>query len=278
MADNRLEEAADAIDRADAIFIGAGAGMGVDSGLPDFRGQEGFWRAYPPLRDLGVNFADMANPAWFERDPELAWGFYGHRLQLYRETRPHAGFDILRGWADSKSEGAFVYTSNVDGHFQAAEFSGDRIVECHGSIHHLQCVDPCSEDIWSAEKVSVGVDEETFRAAPPLPHCDKCNTLGRPNILMFGDGRWIEQRTRAQRDRMVRWMHRVRDRRLVVLESGAGTAVPTVRWECERIARTHDAPLVRINPREAQGPPGTISLSMGALEALEAIQGLLEGR
>ncbi|MFW5967647.1 MAG: NAD-dependent deacetylase, partial [Persicimonas sp.] len=91
MADKRLEEAADAIDSADAIFVGAGAGMGVDSGLPDFRGKEGFWRAYPPLRDLGINFADMANPAWFERDPELAWGFYGHRLQLYRDTRPHGG-------------------------------------------------------------------------------------------------------------------------------------------------------------------------------------------
>ena len=42
-----IEKAAEALKRADALLIGAGAGMGVDSGLPDFRGDQGFWRAYP---------------------------------------------------------------------------------------------------------------------------------------------------------------------------------------------------------------------------------------
>jgi NAD-dependent SIR2 family protein deacetylase len=36
------------------VVIGAGAGMGVDSGLPDFRGPDGFWKAYPPYRHLGL--------------------------------------------------------------------------------------------------------------------------------------------------------------------------------------------------------------------------------
>nr|VFK03587.1 MAG: Sir2 family protein [Candidatus Kentron sp. H]VFK03900.1 MAG: Sir2 family protein [Candidatus Kentron sp. H]VFK06621.1 MAG: Sir2 family protein [Candidatus Kentron sp. H] len=89
--------AAKQISRAEAILIGAGAGMGVDSGLPDFRGNEGFWRAYPPLKRLGLSFVSMANPLWLETDPALAWGFYGHRLHLYRDTVPHAGFQILRG-------------------------------------------------------------------------------------------------------------------------------------------------------------------------------------
>ena len=52
--------------------------MGVDSGLPDFRGDRGFWKAYPPYAKLGLHFAEMANPRWFDSDPELAWGFYGH--------------------------------------------------------------------------------------------------------------------------------------------------------------------------------------------------------
>ena len=55
----------------------SGAGMGVDSGLPDFRGQHGFWRAYPAIAGLGLSFEEMANPAWFKRDPHLAWAFYG---------------------------------------------------------------------------------------------------------------------------------------------------------------------------------------------------------
>ena len=87
------------VAEADALLITAGAGMGVDSGLPDFRGDKGFWKAYPPFERLGVSFVDMANPAWFARDPELAWGFYGHRLQLYRGNDATPRIRILQRWA-----------------------------------------------------------------------------------------------------------------------------------------------------------------------------------
>src|SRR3954447_6070260 len=92
MKDDTIARAADAIAGAQALVVGAGAGMGVDSGLPDFRGTQGFWKAYPPYAALGLSFEELANPHWFAADPQLAWGFYGHRLNLYRATRPHAGF------------------------------------------------------------------------------------------------------------------------------------------------------------------------------------------
>ena len=69
--------AAEWIAEADGLLITAGAGMGVDSGLPDFRGKEGFWNAYPGLGKQGVDFIDIANPRNFIIDPELAWGFTG---------------------------------------------------------------------------------------------------------------------------------------------------------------------------------------------------------
>jgi hypothetical protein len=75
----------------------------------------GFWKAYPPLAKLGLAFHEMANPEWFDRDPQLAWGFYGHRLGLYRNTVPHKGFEILREIVKFKSDNYFVFTSNVDG-------------------------------------------------------------------------------------------------------------------------------------------------------------------
>lgn len=276
LSDETLRRAAHAIAEADALFIAAGAGMGVDSGLPDFRGDKGFWRAYPPFEKLGLNFADMANPTWFERDPRLAWGFYGHRLQLYRDTEPHAGFDILRRRGRTKAGGAFVFTSNVDGQFQAAGFDDRHVIECHGSIHHLQCTRPCSDDIWSAEGTQVEFDEETFRAEPPLPHCPKCNTIARPNIFMFGDGAWLSERSHAQEQRMRRWLEQVAGKDIAVVECGAGTAIPTVRWQCERLADRFDAPLIRINPREAHGPDGTLSVATGALDALTEIDALLD--
>jgi NAD-dependent SIR2 family protein deacetylase len=68
-------KAASELRRAGALVVMAGAGIGVDSGLPDFRGDHGFWKAYPPYEKLGLSFVDAANPAHFDRDPQLGWGF-----------------------------------------------------------------------------------------------------------------------------------------------------------------------------------------------------------
>ena len=131
-----------ALARADALLVTAGAGIGVDSGLPDFRGTDGFWRAYPALRHERFEFHEIASPHAFRARAPLAWGFYGHRLALYRATEPHAGFAILRRWIDAMPNGGFVLTSNVDGQFQKAGFDPARIVEIHGSIHAMQCLRP----------------------------------------------------------------------------------------------------------------------------------------
>ena len=65
--DPEIERAAAAIRKAEAVFITAGAGMGVDSGLPDFRGTQGFWKAYPAIAKLGLSFEQMAQPDWFTK-------------------------------------------------------------------------------------------------------------------------------------------------------------------------------------------------------------------
>jgi NAD-dependent SIR2 family protein deacetylase len=275
MPRQELRRAADVLRSAEALLIGAGAGMGVDSGLPDFRGNEGFWNAYPAYAKLGLDFASMANPRWFERDPEFAWGFYGHRLGLYRTTTPHPGFELLRTWASRMRHGAFVFTSNVDGQFQKAGFPEERLLEVHGSIHHVQCLGSCS-DIRSAASYSVEVDPETFRARPPLPTCPKCGSLLRPNILMFGDWGWDANRTGEQELRLTEWLDAVRPGTLAVIECGAGTAIPSVRNFCERAAAGRKGTLIRINVREPQVPAGGISLPLRALEALRGIAEELE--
>ena len=223
--------------------------MGVDSGLPDFRGPQGFWQAYPPYRALGLDFAELADPVHFAADPELAWGFYGHRLELYRATVPHAGFAVLARWAAARP--TRVFTSNVDGQFQVAGLSD--VVECHGSIHFLQCMAGCGQPVWPADGVRVSVDATSMRAVPPLPTCPRCRTLARPNILMFGDRHWIGDRTAEQAEAHRQWLRGLRaaGRRLAVVEIGAGTAVPTVRREAE-LASAASGALVRINLRDPQ--------------------------
>ncbi len=266
----RLAAAADAIRTADALLIGAGAGMGVDSGLPDFRGPEGFWTAYPPFR--GRAFSDLSTPHWFRTDPALAWGFFGHRMHLYRDAVPHRGFEILRRWGAGRPLGSFVFTSNVDGQFQKAGFPASEVVERHGSIHYLQCSRRCGREIWPADGVRVDVDAATIRARSEFPVCPSCAAIARPNILMFGDGEWNPARYTEQHARYASWVRGTKGARVVAVELGAGLTIPTVRDECEARARV----LIRINPREADTPAGGIPLPLGALNALEAIDARLE--
>ncbi|MEU5693447.1 Sir2 family NAD-dependent protein deacetylase [Actinosynnema sp. NPDC020468] len=252
-----IDRAAELIAGAEAVLVCAGAGMGVDSGLPDFRGDRGFWQAYPPYERLGLRFAELADPVHFVEDPALAWGFYGHRLDLYRSTTPHEGFAVLREW------GARVFTSNVDGQFQRAGFAD--VAEVHGSIHAVQCLEPCTDDVWPAD-FAVAVDPESMRAVGELPSCRNCGGLARPNILMFGDWSWVGGPSQAGLDAFTRW--RREQRSLVVIEIGAGSAVPTVRRQAE-LASASSGALIRINPREADVRHGRgVSLAMGAREAL----------
>jgi NAD-dependent SIR2 family protein deacetylase len=272
-----LDRAAAAIAAADAILIGAGAGMGVDSGLPDFRGPQGFWRAYPPYERLGLHFAAVANPRWFVQDPELAWGFYGHRMGLYRRTEPHEGFAILRRWTDRAPRGGFVYTSNVDGHFHRAGFDPDRIVEVHGTNAATQCMADCGVGIFPSDPFEVAIDEETMRAVPPLPACPNCGALARPNILMFGDGGWDSSQSDAQHRRLNTWLRTLDSGRTVIIELGAGMAVPTIRIMSEDFVDRPGGMLIRINPREPDVPAGHLAIPMGALATLRAIEARLDG-
>jgi NAD-dependent SIR2 family protein deacetylase len=275
MSEGALNQATEAIRKADAMLIGAGAGFGVDSGLPDFRGDEGFWKAYPPMEKLGISFEEMANPRWFEDDPSLAWGFYGHRHKLYRDTIPHAGFEMLRRWAESMKQGAFVYTSNVDGHFQRMGFGQNRILECHGSLNYFQCLDRCGQEVWRQDNLDLSVDEGTLRASTPFPACPSCGSIARPNILMFGDWGWDSFRTEEQRGHFMDWVQNTRNCRTVTVEIGAGVTIPSVRNICEQLADETNGTLIRINPRDPQGTANTISIPLGGLEALRQINELM---
>ncbi|MCH7344568.1 NAD-dependent deacetylase [Pelomonas sp. CA6] len=272
----RLAHALQLVEQADLLVIAAGAGMGVDSGLPDFRGNEGFWRAYPALGRAGLDFVEIANPEAFRRDPALAWGFYGHRLALYRRTRPHAGFAILRRWGERCERGALVYTSNVDGQFQCAGFDEAQVWECHGSLLHLQCSRPCGDEVWSAEGFEPEVDESACRLLNEAPRCPRCGALARPNVLMFGDGQWVDPRERAQSRELLPRLRAAR--KPLVIELGAGTAVPSVRRFGQQVLRELNGRLLRINLREPQVPsPRDLGLAMGALDALQQLDAALGG-
>ncbi len=269
-----LQHAAELVEQADLIVVAAGAGMGVDSGLPDFRGREGFWQAYPALARSGIDFYAAANPARFAEAPRQAWGFYGHRLALYRRTVPHEGFAILQRWMARADLGGVVYTSNVDGQFQRAGVDEALVWECHGSLRHLQCSHACTDEVWLADAFEPDVDEDRCELRNAWPLCPHCGALARPNVLMFGDDAWVDARERAQAHRVAPRLAAAR--RPLVIELGAGTAVPSVRMFSQHVLQRLHGRLLRINPRESRVPGQLdVGLDCGALAGLRAVNALV---
>ena len=90
-----------------------------------------------------------------------------------------------------------------------------------------------------------------------FPKCPQgCSSIARPNILMFNDSDWTRTRTAAQSDRLVDWYSSLvaTQTPCVVIEVGAGTSVPTVRYQSELLSRVPGSYIVRINAREPQIP------------------------
>lgn len=262
------------INEADVIIITAGAGMGHDSGLPTFRGDAGFWKAYPVLKNKKINFMSIANPAQFNptsKNLNLAWAFYGHRYNMYMNTTPHIGFDALLNLVKSKKD-YFVVTSNVDGHFQKAGFDANKVYEIHGRIKTFQCT--CCNKVWTPDPMTFDIDQDNMIFKSDIPKCPSCNNIARPNIMMFGDYTFNSAETLKQEQDFNTFMRKY-DKdgtKIIIIEIGAGTAIPSIRILGENIQdKVASATLIRINPSESFGPKGIISIDKGAVEALKEL-------
>ena len=176
--------------------------------------------------------------------------------------------------------GARVFTSNVDGQFQKAGFSQSQIHECHGSIHHLQCINLCTPRVWTSDEFEPLVDADNCRLLNSPPGCPICGELARPNVLMFNDWHWAEDRSQTQAVIEATWLATIAEgqARVVVVEMGAGTSIPSVRHFSHQVSHALDGCIIRINPREPQVPSSRdIGIAAGALDALRDLDSALEG-
>jgi len=289
MEEEVFKQAAKWIKEADALVVTAGAGMSVDSGLPDYRGNEGLWKAYPPLAHLKLSLAGISNPAMIDKNPHLVWGFHAHRMKLYHDAVPHQGYELLKQWGETKNGNIFAVTSNVDGHFLKAGWDDKKFVEIHGCFYYLQCKDfnSCDgdEQIWKFEKKdldSMDIDPVTFEAKDPLPACKFCGGLARVNALLFSDSYWVSMRSDEQEGNWSKWLSNNIGKKIVVIEIGAGLAIPSIRIISEQVVRKGDpdAKLIRINLRDfhadsltpVQRTDNYLGLPSTGLNALQKIE------
>jgi len=147
--------------------------MGVDSGLPDFRGTQGFWRAYPASRQARPLVRGNGQPGVVQREPISGVGIYGHRLNLYRSTIPHAGFSRLLEIGRSQTAWLFRFHLQCGRPVSESRFctgANRRMPRLHS---HFQCAASCTDEIWNADVETVKVDEGRFHALEPLPSMQK---------------------------------------------------------------------------------------------------------
>lgn len=180
-----LQTARTLIAAARRIVVLTGAGISTDSGIPDFRGPQGVWTRNPAAERLSdirhyVADPDVRKASWQGRLTHPAWDAQpndGHRalVALERQGRLHA-----------------LVTQNIDGLHQRAGNTPERVIEVHGTLHHVVCLN-CG---WK------GPMQETLdrvRAGEPDPECRKCGGMLKSDTISFGQPLVPEVIDRAMR-------------------------------------------------------------------------------
>jgi NAD-dependent deacetylase len=105
------------------VLVLTGAGISAESGIPTFRGKDGYWRNFDP--------AKLATPEAFAREPELVWEWYRERRQRIRSAQPNAAHEAVAKLAEHADEFLLV-TQNVDDLHARSGLPADKMVQIHG--------------------------------------------------------------------------------------------------------------------------------------------------
>ncbi len=160
-----IEAVTNRLSDARRVLVISGAGISAESGIPTFRGKDGWWRKEDPSK--------LATQAAFDRDASYVWEWYQYRRGLVAEAEPNAGHRAVAAWASSGKE-VLVATQNVDDLHERA--GSPDVTHIHGSIWRVRCEGCAAEH-----------DEHThpLPALPPL--CDRCQARLRPAVVWFGE-------------------------------------------------------------------------------------------
>ena len=169
---------------ADRIVVLTGAGISTESGIPDFRGPNGVWTK-DPAAERRANIRHYVADAQHRRD---SW-----RRRATGEAyagAPNAGHVAL---AELERRAALhtLVTQNVDGLHQAAGSSPDRVIEIHGNVREVKCLD-CGRRSPMAEAL------DRVRAGDDDPHCTECGGLLKSATVSFGESLVPADLERAQ--------------------------------------------------------------------------------
>jgi NAD-dependent deacetylase len=152
------------------IFVITGAGISAESGIPTFRGSDGYWRNLDP--------AKLATSEAFEKNPQLVWQWYRERRQRIRSARPNAAHEAIVRLSVLASDFLLV-TQNVDDLHARAGLPKEKMVQIHGDIFETRC----SRCDFSRNEQ----EHEDEQEQEEIPVCQRCAALLRPGVVWFGE-------------------------------------------------------------------------------------------
>ena len=167
------------------ITILTGAGISAESGIPTFRGPEGYWtvgsKVYHPQ--------EMATFHMFCQMPDEVWKWYLYRMGTCGAAKPNAGHQALVAMEEQFGDRFTLITQNVDGLHLRAGNSLARTYQIHGNVFYMRCSMECSETVYSIPEAvrPKNKDEHLTDSDRQLLRCPLCGGRSRPHILLFDE-------------------------------------------------------------------------------------------
>ena len=249
-----LETLAEAKGDSGTIVVLTGAGISAESGIPTFRGKEGYWtvgsREYHPM--------DLATRSAFGQVPRTIWNWYLYRRGVCRAAEPNAGHISLVQLEQALGERFVLVTQNIDGLHLRCGNTLARTHQIHGNIDYSRCaascttdIDPLPEDLQLRSRDDELSDDDYARL-----RCPRCDGLARPHVLWF-DECYDEPRFRAS----TALRAAARADLLVVVGTSGSTNLP---MQIGMLSARRGIPIIDINPDD--GPFGELA---GAVDGFE---------
>ena len=272
-----MDRIADAISGADAVLVGAGAGLSTAAGF-SYAGKR-FDDNFADFRDA-YGITDMYSGGFYPfPDQESLWAWWSRSILLNRYDCP-VGKPYLDLLHLLRGREYFVLTTNVDHQFQRAGIDRDRLFYMQGDYGLLQCSRPCHQATYDNEELVRQMAERQNDLRVPselVPRCPRCGAPMAPNLRC--DDTFVEDANwHAAARRYDEFLNRHRRDRIVLLEVGVGGNTPAIiKYPFWRMAsENRNATYVQLNKGEVLVPSQlerqSVILDCDAAEALSALR------
>lgn len=261
-----------ALGRGGQVTILTGAGVSAESGIPTFRGPEGYWqvgsRNYQPQ--------EIATQQMFQSDPVEVWKWFLFRRGVCRAASPNPGHEAIARMEQRLGDRFCLITQNVDGLHLRAGNSLKRTLEVHGNLHFMRCTRECSRSVDAIPEAMPPKQrgEDLTPEEWALLVCPRCGARTRPHVLLwdeFYNERFYRSRTALQSSQNT-------DLLIVVGTTGAAN----LPHQIVAIALQAGATLINIDPTPnafsdlARSSPGGLFLQAPSAEVLPAIAEIVQ--